>query len=72
MEAWLGLVIVRTGMRLVGEVLRVRMRGGPKWQEPTCPAGVLCGWLQFVGAGQAPMVRAAANIAFMDVAMGAG
>ena len=65
-------LIVGTGMRPVGEVLQVRTRGGLKWQQPARPAGVLCGWLQFVGAGQAPMVRAAANLAFMDAAMGAG
>ena len=59
-------------MRPVGEVLQARTRGGPKWQESARPAGVLCGWLQFVSAGQAPMARAAANLAFMDVAMGAG
>ena len=64
-------LIVGTGMRLVGEVLRARTRGGPKWQEPTRPASVLCSLLLFVGAGQVPMVRAAANLAFMDAAMGA-
>ena len=65
-------LIVGTGIRPVGEVLRARTRGGPKWQEPTRPAGVLCGWLRFVSAGRVPMVRAAANFAFMDAAMGAG
>ena len=68
----IGLVIVRTGMRPVGEVQWARTRGGWKWEEPTCPADILCSWLRFLSACQAPVVRAAANLAFVDAAMGAG